>query len=128
MRDQAPVRAGGERPVDRQAVLVPVEQRRAAVELDAHPARLVIPAAEPVRPRVEQRDSEHGAVVAVGGKAAADPEQLLAALAQRAADHPGSDREARGQIAFRRDELDQPCIGHTAKCGPCSGGNLIRMG
>ena len=36
---EAPVRRGGERAVDRQAVLVAVQQRRAAVELDASPAR-----------------------------------------------------------------------------------------
>ena len=50
-------------------LIVAVQQRRVAVELDLPPTGLVAPAAEPVRPRVQQRDPEHGAVVEVGGEA-----------------------------------------------------------
>jgi hypothetical protein len=44
--------------VDREPVRVEVQESRAGVELDAAPDRLVAQAAEPVRPRVEQRDPQ----------------------------------------------------------------------
>ena len=85
------------------------------------PAGLVAPAAEPVRPRVQQRDAEDGAVVDVGLKAAAEPEQLLAAMAQRAPDHPGVGGEARRQVALRGGELDDAAGRASWPCGQVSG-------
>ncbi len=57
-----PVRRRGERAVDRQAVLLAVQQRGGGIELDRAPGGLVAPAAQPVGPRIQKRDAEDRAV------------------------------------------------------------------
>ena len=100
-----PVRAGRDRAVDRQAVRVAVQQGRAAVEAHGALGDGVAPPADPVRPRVQQRDAEHAAAVEIRVEVTEDAEQLHAVMAQRAADHPGPGREARDEAAARHAEL-----------------------
>jgi hypothetical protein len=83
-----------ERAVDRQAAVVARDQRRAGVEDDPAAGDLVAPRVEPVGPGVQDRD-------------AARAEQLLAAVAQRAAEHPRAGHEARGELVATRVQLER---------------------
>ena len=71
--------------MDREAVAVRVETE--AVEVDDHALDLVAAGPQAVRPRGEQRQARH-----VAGAVAIQPvrerEQLLATVAERAAEHP----------------------------------------
>src|SRR3954451_18513992 len=97
--DDAPAPAPGQRPVDRQTVLVGAHDGRVAVERDRPSGDLVAPRAEPGGPRMQERDAERLAAREVVLDPAAEPEQLRAAMAQRAADHPGARREPRLEVA-----------------------------
>ena len=69
---------------------------------DLAPGDREAPAGDPVGPRIEQRDAHRGPVGDVGAQAAPLPEQLLAAVAQRASDHPRAGDERRLDAAGRR--------------------------
>ena len=90
-----------QQPVDRQALRVGARGRLGSVEVDLGPGELEAPLPQPVGPGMEQRDPHRRALGDVGLEAAALPEQLLAAVAQRAADHPRLGDEGRLQRAAR---------------------------
>jgi hypothetical protein len=107
----APRRRRGERAVDRQAVLLAVQQGRGRVQLDRAPGRLVAPAAETVGPGIQERDAEHGALLQISAQPAADAQQLLAAMPQRAPHHARTDGEPRHEVAPGSGQLDDPEVG-----------------
>jgi hypothetical protein len=63
---------------------------------------------------VQQRNAERLALLEVGVDAAEDAEQLLAAMAERAADHAGAGGEPGDEVAGRGAQLDdaQVALGH----------------
>src|SRR3954447_1236186 len=91
-------------PVDRQAVLLDLQQGRVAVELDLLAADAVGEAGEPVGPRGQEGDAEGRAGAGVLVEALALREQLLAAVGQRAAHHPGLWYERGLELARGRAE------------------------
>ncbi len=82
--------------MDREAVAVRVECQ--ALEVDGHALDLVVPGAEAVRPRGEQ--GQAGDVARpVAVEAARECEQLVAAVADRDAEHPELGEEGRIELA-----------------------------
>jgi hypothetical protein len=94
-----PVLRRRERAVDRQLVLVGAHDSARAVDLDRSPGGDVAPVAQPVRPRVQQREPERPARAAPPVEAASLHEQLLAAMLQRGADHARARDEHGAQLA-----------------------------
>jgi len=90
--------------VDRQAVLVQAHGRAIGIEAHNDAVDLVAEPAEAVRPRVQQGDAEGRAGLGVLRKAAALAEQLLSAVAQRAADHSHAGGEGRLQPGRRAQD------------------------
>ena len=107
--------------VDRQAA--GVEPHAAGVVRDLHvaPGGGVVEAGEPVGPRIQQRDAHRLAVLGVGGDAGVLGEQLLAAVAQRAAKHAGAGDERgleRGVLVTQVQRLER-AIGHARRAQYC---------
>jgi hypothetical protein len=93
--------------VDRQVVLVGAHDPARAVDLDGASGGHVAPVAQPVRPRVQQRQPERPAGAAPRVHPAALNQQLLAAVLERAADHPRAGNEDGAQVAVHeRDRLE----------------------
>ena len=107
-----PAGIGGKHAVDHQAVLIGAhsadsggQRHRAAVD------RVAI-GAEPVRPRVQDRNTHRFAGGQIGAKAASLTQQLYAAVGQRGADHARRRNEGRCQGGRRVFENDGGQLGH----------------
>ena len=93
--------------------------RASEVEVDVSARHREAPLGEPVGPRVKQRDPHRRALRDVGAHAAPLAQQLLPAVAQRAADHPGVGDErrldarlARARQRQRGEPLHHPFADH----------------
>jgi hypothetical protein len=116
-RCQLPGHAAADHAVDREAAAVDLDQLRVVRNADRAPADPVLERGEPVRPRVQQRDAHRVAVVLVLGKPALLGEQLVAAVAQRAADHAGARDEGRLELSLVVAQpygLERCCLPHRA--------------
>ncbi len=113
----APVRRGGKHPVDSEPVWIEVNGRELGVELGSPPLERIGASGQAVGPRVQERDAEARATLAIGGKTAPLPEQLVAAMGERVADHPHRGREPRAQIVLVRDQ--RPSQSRPSRCS-CS--------
>ena len=78
------------------------------------PADAVLEAGEPVRPRVQQRDAHRLAALRIGADACVLGEQLIAPMAQRAADHPraGNERRLQCRLGVAQTHAGKRGIGH----------------
>ena len=94
---QAPFEPRPRNAVDREAFVVEMEEGRCRHERDLAPADRIPQPGEPVRPRVEQRDPDHRS--SLGGRVDVldEPQQLLAAMAQRDPEHSLPREERRGE-------------------------------
>ena len=118
----APARGRAEQAVHRQPVRVAAHAASRSGSIDDLAAGdRAAPGRQPVRPRVQQRDAHRLALRHVGGEAAALAEQLLAPMAQRAADHAGGRHErglepavVRRRQRQRGEALDRPFADHVA--------------
>src|ERR1051325_1864303 len=100
----APAGVRGQQTVDWQPAWV---ARAIVVEHDLPAGDLKALGGQPVGPRVEQRNAHRLAPLDVGLESAALAEHLRAAVAERAANHSGTGREARFDVAGEGEELDR---------------------
>ena len=80
-----PARLAVQQPMDREPVLIGTHVRRPARQLHLAAVDLVGPSAQPVRPRVQQRNPHRLPALRPRLQPAARPEQLFAAVLQRRA-------------------------------------------
>ena len=97
--DHLPHQARPRHAVDRQTVLVPVEQGRRRIEAHLAPGGAVALAGKAVRPGVEEWDPGRRAVRGGRREVVHAPEQLHAAMAKRGAEHPVAGQEDRLEVA-----------------------------
>ena len=107
-----PVRRRVEKTVDREPVLLAVDERRARRQPDVVPAEGVVVAVEPVGPRIQQRHAHHRSGARVGEQPRLAVQQLVAAMAQRYAGHAERGRECRLQRSGRHGHRLEAFDGH----------------
>ena len=88
-------------------MLVARDQGRVGAQAHRGPVDAVFVGREPVGPRVQQRDAHRGAAAGVAVHAQAAAEELLAAVAQRGADHPGGRDEGGVEVGGGRAQADR---------------------
>jgi hypothetical protein len=108
---QLPLQQATNHAVDRQTLAVDAHAGEISRNRHRAPSHCVLEAREPVRPGVEQRDAHRFAELRVRGHTSILREQLIATVAQRAAQHSGG-----------RDEhcLERPLLvaqPHRIECG-----------
>ena len=90
---ELPGDATADHAVDRQAVVVVRDQRRVIRHRHRPPSDAVVERGETIGPRIQQRDAHRLAALRVGPEAGVLGEQLIAAVAQRRADHAAVRRQ-----------------------------------
>ncbi len=81
--------------MDRQPARIESHRRAPRIEHALAPRNRVGTRREPIGPRMQERNPEARATLAIAGESGALAQQLLAVMEERMADHPGAGREAR---------------------------------